>query len=224
MNSTKSIIGLSVIFLFFSQFCLGKDYEEYFSKGKTRVLQSKEYTLYGIDFSNLRLINKYKMDQGEIIKSTYCPEWLEKFDGDFTQKELKKLINVETLNDRRYPFQSDQNSKNNASTLVCISPLIMTIDTLDVIVKDYQLEEKNGIGLSMIVSELNKDDEKSIGYITFFDIASRELLFVVKVQGLKGGYGMSRHWYERFSGAWYNYFYQKFKYDKRKALRLDKKT
>ena len=34
----------------------------------------------------------------------------------------------------------------------------------------------------MIVAELNKDDEKSIGYITFFDIASRELLFVVKVQ------------------------------------------
>lgn len=183
---------------------------------------SDEYTFYGIDFSKFKLINGKKMAQGEDIKNTFCPAWLAMFDENKMHKHQKSRLYVETLNDERYPFQSEQYLKNNPATIVNLYSIAWSVDTLELIVKDYQLTRKSGIGISFIISEFNKNEEQVKGYATFFDIDTRDLLYVFKAYGTASGVGMTNHWYKGLDDAWNDYFFQVFQSEKSKVLQAEK--
>lgn len=224
MNPKIRTAGFSVILMLLSQFTLAEDYEDIVRTGKQEVLLSQEFTFYGLDFSFLKLVNAEKMTEGESIKNTYCPAWIGEFDKEYTQKKVEGLLNIEVVYDKRYPFQSDQYVKNDANTIVSMYSVTMSTDALEAIVKDYSLEESSGIGLSMIVAELNKPDEDAISYITFFDISSRELLYVVEIKGSGSGMGMTKHWYYGIDNSFYDYFQNRFRFDQRKAIKEAKKA
>ena len=92
--------------------------------------------------------------------------------------------------------------RNDPSNIVDYQSTPWNADNLSLIVQDYQLERESGIGISYIIAEFNKNEETVIGYVTFFDIETRELMFVVKAHG----------------------FYKEFGRDKKKAIRAAKKA
>ena len=214
--SKTKVIGFLVIFLFITHSGFTRDPQVIVDTDKKLVLEANEITFYGIDFSKLRLINPRKLDQGKLIKHTYCPAWIERFNDYFTEKKIYKMLSVQTLKDRRDPFQFEQSLKNNEKTTVSYNPPMLNIDSLNIIVGDYKLLENDGIGVSIIISEFRKQDEKVTGYITFFDIASRELLYVVKVHGKAGGKGMTTHWFEGYYEVWAHFIDDTYKKEKKK--------
>lgn len=222
MTYYKRAIGLILFLILFSQFCIAGMPQVIVDSQLTRVMLSNEYTYYGIDFSKFKLINGEKMAQGESIKNTFCPAWLEKFDENNSQMFLKSRFYVETLNDERYPFQAEQYLKNSHTTIVSLYSIKWSIDTLELIVKDYQLTRKSGIGVSYIISEFNKNNELVSGYVTFFDIETRDLLYVFKTHGYGRGTGMTNHWYKGLKYGWNDYFLQGFQSDKSKVIQAEK--
>jgi len=181
---------------------LGVDAEIITDAKKKEVLGATQLTFYGIDFSKLRLINPNKIEQGELIKYTYCPAWIEMFDKDFPEKKVKKMLSVIDLRDKRTEFQSEQLEKNDETTAVSYKPPMLNADSIELIVADYNLRETSGIGMSLILSQFRKHDEDVTGFVTFFDIGTRELLYVVKVHAKAGGRGMVEHWFVGLKDVW----------------------
>jgi len=223
MKKYTKFLGLALTLVLVCQLGTAKDPEVLIDSQKTRVLMSDEYTFYGIDFSKFRLINTTKMHLGENIKNDFFPAWLREFDDKYTKKYLRQRLVVDVLNDERSRFQVEQFLKNDPSNIVSYFSTLWNADTLLSMVQDYQLERETGIGISFIIAEFNKNEEEVIGYVTFFDIETRELMFVVKALGDAVGMGMTSHWYNGLYDAWNDYFYQNFSMDKKKAIRTAKR-
>lgn len=56
------------------------------------------------------------------------------------------------------------------------------------------MREKEGLGMVINLENFNKEREYALIYVTFFDIATREILFAAEVSGQAGGAGMTKHW------------------------------
>ncbi len=78
-------------------------------------------------------------------------------------------------------------------------------------IKDY----KDAIGVVVVVESFDKIKEQGTGYITFFDVASKKVLYNHKVIGEAGGFGFRNYW----AGAIYNWM----KYTKGKVMKDIKK-
>ncbi|MBL4586763.1 MAG: hypothetical protein JKX84_06885, partial [Flavobacteriales bacterium] len=69
-------------------------------------------------------------------------------------------------------------------------------------VKRYNLAEyKDGIGVVVVVESFDKIKELGTGHITFFDIASKKVLYSHKVVGERRGFGFRNYW----AGAVHNW-------------------
>lgn len=67
-------------------------------------------------------------------------------------------------------------------------------ETISVLVKQYKLEKQEGIGLVFFVETLDKVKEKGIMWVTFFNLADRNILFTEKMAGTAGGISFRNHW------------------------------
>ncbi|MDP6908108.1 MAG: hypothetical protein QF371_01320, partial [Flavobacteriales bacterium] len=78
-------------------------------------------------------------------------------------------------------------------------------------IKDY----KDAIGVVVVVESFDKIKEQGTGYITFFDVASKKVIYSHKVIGEAGGFGFRNYW----ARAIYNWM----KYTKGKVMKDIKK-
>lgn len=82
----------------------------------------------------------------------------------------------------------------------------LNIDSLKLIVKNYKLPQKEGLGLVVIVEMFNKPEIYISGYITFFDIATRVVYYATKMKGLPGSkWGFNDYWFNGLTEL-YDYF------------------
>ena len=198
------------------------DYKVVHDSNKTRVLLSEEITFYGLDFSRLTLVNRQRMFDKKKIKNIYCPAWIIEFDETNSATYLRKKLKIENLQDKRYPFQSDQYLKREVDLIVSHNIPHFNIDSIKTVVSKYSLKQKRGIGLSFIITHFLKDEEEVKGYITFFDIGTRELLYVIESRAGAEGLGLTKHWSKGIHDAWIEYFiYDHPKY-RRQAMKINR--
>lgn len=89
----------------------------------------------------------------------------------------------------------------------------LNIDSIKQIVKNYKLPHKKGLGAVIIVEMFNKPDRYVSGYITFFDIAKKEVYYATKMKGLPGSnWGFNYYWFNGLTEL-YDYF-NKYYYSK----------
>ena len=74
---------------------------------------------------------------------------------------------------------------------------------------EYSLNQKKGIGLAAFLAEINKEKESTLFQFVFFDIKTREIIFIFKyhLRG-SGGVGMENHWKASFSTSAYLFLKQ----------------
>jgi hypothetical protein len=61
-------------------------------------------------------------------------------------------------------------------------------------VKQYDMEQKEGIGLVFIMESLDKPTETGTMWVTFFDPADGKVILTERMSGLAGGFGFRNHW------------------------------
>ena len=57
---------------------------------KDKINNTKDIVYYGLDFSNLGLVNPQKLGQETKIKHIYCPAWIKYFHSKIKPEKIQK--------------------------------------------------------------------------------------------------------------------------------------
>lgn len=172
-----------------------------------KYVESSTVTWYGWDFSNFKICDKNVSNY--LIKEQYIPEWI---------SEMNKIFSVNTVRrDLDKPnFYSDLETiqklykKIDFHSFITDDMFELPVDSIVAIVKRYQLPQKEGAGFVIIIENLNKPQRYVSGYLTFFDIATKNVLWVTKMKGLPGGKWGVEQYYRNGILELYPYFFRKY--------------
>ncbi|MFA7274053.1 MAG: hypothetical protein WC044_09295 [Crocinitomicaceae bacterium] len=154
------------------------------------VYQASELIYYGADFSQFGFCYPDKVGQEEQMLK-FIPAWLGDLNKIYSLDVLPRLMKKKVVG----RLQSVQNKyKLIGEEWILFEPTTFGIEKVKTEVKNYQLEETSGIGLVLIVENFDKIHENGIVYFALFDIASREVLYCNKMEGVAVGAGMTNHW------------------------------
>lgn len=156
------------------------------------VFFRQDMVFYGYDLTYLRLTNPKKMGQSMQIIQQYFNDWNNEFNKEVGYKDLSKWMGKKSMIMGTPVFNNYY--KRDFSNFVEYGNFCLSFVDLQNIVSSYVLSESQGIGMVINLVNFNKDREFSMGYVTFFDIGSRDILFAVLVTGEAGGGGMVGHW------------------------------
>jgi hypothetical protein len=180
-----------------------------------QYLTCDSVTWYGWDFSHLRICDRNAF--GYMVKDNYIPIWLDKLTNAVSPNRVCRNLKKGILFSDPYSIQPLY--KNTANDNFITSDLfVLSIDSLKSIVKGYKLNMKRGLGFVIIVETMNKPERFVSGYLTFFDLTTREILWTTKMKGLPGGkWGVELFYrngllelYDYFIGKYYNSTIRKF--------------
>jgi len=164
------------------------------------IFYRQDIIFYGFDLTYLKLSNKNKIGDGIILVPKYYEAWNDMLTKDMLPiKKISSWMNKPTLfvGNSVFPNYHEMEIQNFVTSVnYCIS-----FEDLKKVVADYVLREKEGVGMVVNVVNFNKEREYSLIYVTFFDIATREIMFAVEASGKAGGSGMTKHWAEGVSVA-----------------------
>lgn len=166
------------------------------------VFTKDQIVWYGLDFSKAKMIGAFDQGAGAApasgseIKAKYIPTWntlilneAPKYDlkRTFRKTEVyKDLSVVEKSNSKIDPddFLTFNDYKFNNSNSI-----------IETIINNYVNGDKTeGIGVVFIVEYFNKNETKASYYVTFFDIATKKVLFTEHMTGKAGGIGLRNYW------------------------------
>jgi len=137
------------------------------------IVPVKTIIFYGIDFSNAKIILESPKHQ-KIIEHILYDDFNDEFLTDKFDK-LKKCLG------KQFIYKEDIQKQRESLK----DTLLKMEDSSDYqkVVKKYQLTEKEGIGLVFIVKCLDKDHIRVELCPVFFDIATKNILWIRKVTG-----------------------------------------
>lgn len=162
---------------------------------------------YGWDFSNFKICDKNVYNY--LIKDQYIPEWITRMNKMFSENEVRRDLGKQNFSSDLKTIQDLYKTKD-FKTFLTFDKFELSIDSIKSIVKKYQLPQKSGAGFVIIIENLNKPERYVTGYLTFFDIATKEVLWTTKMKGLPGGKWGAELYYRNGILELYPYFFRKY--------------
>ena len=176
-------------------------------------IQSKNIVWYGWDFSKSKMRDINKIQDAELIQKQFIPAISERLNKRITPEMIQRKVDKELVTD----LSSVQNLylTMDYKNFITMQDYELPVDSIKTLVKNYNLPQQNGVGFVIIIEFMHKTDRSDrfvTGYVTFFDIKTRDLLWTTKMKGLPGSkYGFAMYWiegikelYEYFMGDYYN--------------------
>lgn len=160
------------------------------------VFNTHNLIYYGWDFSQSKLTDLSKIGDKRLIVEKYIPEWMAMMDNRYSADLLKRNFKMEQVTEN---FKSVQDLYRKMDVDAYISPsrYEISIEKLNSIVKSYDLPEKSGIGFVIIIENFNKPERFVTGYLTFFNIETRKILWATKMKGVPGSkWGFTQYYYQ----------------------------
>jgi hypothetical protein len=177
-----------------------------------KIFNSKNLYWYGLDFSNLKFTDE-KSTNGDLVKKVYCPGWLDFFYSAYSKNRISGALKRDDILFVHEQFQADQINKIRTNEICDFNQNNFNRNQIASVVEDYDLPpDHDGVGFAIIVENFTKIYHTGSYYMTFFDIKTRELLWVYKIIMNSGGHGYIEHWgnptYKSFH-VFQNDFYKK---------------
>ncbi len=173
-------------------------------QNQTDVFFVKEITFYGYDYSHFKLVEGKRMNENII---GYASSWIEYMNDEMDEKKLTRKFNKNKVN---FEFDYTINLLYNLDNKKMVSPIKYSIppDSIQGIINNYKLNEKEGVGFVVIVECFEKKKESASAYFTFFDIATKKILMSDRINNKKGTghvYGMKNFWGVRINKTFEKY-------------------
>jgi hypothetical protein len=162
---------------------------------------------YGWDFSNFKICDQSVYNY--LIKDQYIPEWIARMNKMFSENEVRRDLDKQNFSSDLKTIQDLYKTKD-FKTFLTFDKFELTIDSIKSIVKGYQLPQKSGAGFVIIIENLNKPERFVTGYLTFFDVATKEILWATKMKGEPGGKWGAELYYRNGILELYPYFFRKY--------------
>jgi len=160
-----------------------------------QVVNAEGIIYYGLDFSKMVFTDQRKLGQDQRMRK-FIPSWIYFFqkevDPDFyIKKWLRKGDNFESeLTEVQEKFNKGMDS------WISSNKYSFNTDTLQMVINSYKLTKTEGIGFVINLENFNKEERYLTAYFTFFDIATRQILWATKIRSRPGGHGMTAYWGE----------------------------
>lgn len=156
------------------------------------IRSAKSITYYGLDFSLLKFIKPQNASEDKELRK-YLGAWLA-----FYQKEIPpKNYLFRWLKFDKYYFNPSSVQIRIDSVpqeWVGITAPEITIEDVTNAIKTYNLGKDSGIGFVIHPVEFNNLEEEAKCFFTFFDIATKKVLWISETKGYVSGWGVTQ-WY-----------------------------
>lgn len=162
------------------------------------VFNAENIVWYGLDYSHARLIG-VKDEKPQTIKDRWLAEWND----------------VSYYDRATYPFESAfgkfkvavdnkvvpaRNSATTVASLFSDADSKISKETIAKTIDEYKDGiRKEGFGAVFIVEYMDKGKREVAAHVTFFDIATRKVLFTKRLTGPAGAPGLKMFWSMGFS-------------------------
>jgi len=146
-----------------------------------KIFNSSKITFYGYDFSYLKITNPNLVGYGQDIANQYFSVLNLRFNELLRASDMQRWMGLSNFNSNQMVF--DNHKAMDYSKMVVDRGYNITDEDLSRIVKSYVLPENDGVGMVINLINFNKVNGYVIMYVTFFDIASREVLYSVETIG-----------------------------------------
>lgn len=156
-----------------------------------KAYEASEVVWLGIDFTHAKFTGV--IESPVVIAQTYLESINQVIYTESAKYDLAKFFNKEKVS-------YDVKMVNELNKKIDVDGLVTTdehkIDTTVVrkIVANYPLEKKDGLGLVFIAENLNKTGKYGSFYVTFIDMATREIVYSSYAKGVPGGFGFRNFW------------------------------
>jgi len=198
-----------------------------FAQTNKNAIFGDDVVWYGIDYSKAKFTGEFSNYQGtgpksEVLLKQTIPQWNmivikegNKYDvGKYFKKshvfnDLGSVIkHNEGIDETKIVSYNDYKFENPDETVAKI-------------VSEYSGEKTEGLGLVFIVESYNKLKESATYYLTFFDIATKQILYAEKISETSSGFGLKNYWASTILKVMkdveqYKYASWKFKFGKEK--------
>lgn len=186
-----------------------------------QVLQSQEVknifdsqveaTWYGLDFSKIKLIGSDAFTNASNIKNKFFPSWNNLILDESAKYDLKLIFHKDEVS-FDLSIVEKRNKLPEADELV-IDHEDYTLDKkiIEGIIKEYDTEAKEGIGIVFIMESFNKPENLGTMWVTYFDIATKNVLLTEKMSGKAGGIGLRNFWAKTYYNVMLEIRKKKFK-------------
>lgn len=183
-----------------------------FAQESHKVFSSPTLIWYGIDFTKAKMIGLNDDSPNKII-TEYFKAWNDiTIDMDFAKMFQKNAA----YKDPNGVLKQDL--ARESSTLRGTEEVDLTQDEISARIKEIPVgQKKEGLALVFIVQSLNKTADAATVYVTFFDIATRNILWQKKMTGKPGGGASKAAWTSAFKDIFSQIEKKEFKAWKKEA-------
>lgn len=217
---------LTLIFVFFLLAHIS--YGQTVYTAKKDISDAKEIIFYGYDFSHFTLadpkrlyfdqekdpagVKQRPVNSMKVYVSAWVGYLLDKMSDNYFARKLKTS---KVTFDFDYTLQVIR--QLNDSNLVSLLKTTIPKDSIQSIVNNYKVKQKEGIGFTIIVECFNKAKEASSAYFIFFDIATKKVIMADYFSTSHAdGIGLTKHWGYGFHYTVESYISNEFKSNVRK--------
>lgn len=155
---------------------------------------------FGIDYSLVKMKGEYEAPGHPFYKSPqrivedFFETWNSVVVGEPGKYNVKRAFEKKMLENDIMVVEK-RNAKVDPSTLVTLQDYTITKDQIAYAVSEYSsLTNKQGLGVVFFAECLNNVDKVGSYYVTFFDIATNEVLICERVMGKPVGAKLDTYW------------------------------
>lgn len=153
------------------------------------IVKTPEVVWYGNDVSHSRMFDFKKFEEGEVIIKAQMPGILAELEYLYSEEFMKRNTKKDKVIFDMVSIQDLYKTNLDPKEFIVSRPTEITIDEVKSIVANYKLPQKEGVGIVTIVEMFHKPEVVVTGYVTFFDIATREVYYSTKMKGVAGARG-----------------------------------
>ena len=153
----------------------------------------------GIDFSHVKLIGNFAefFEAGEKsswqIRDIYFPRWNNIILNEPEKYDIRGMIRKPDL---WYDIDmlGDINSQTSLDEIESYNTVKFSEEDIQSFVNQYNLQDKEGIGILFIAECLNKNAEEAYYHFVAINMKNKEVLFHERLRGEPNGFGLRNYW------------------------------
>ncbi len=164
------------------------------------VFRVTSITWYGLDFTLAQLVGpfdniKYAADRDAVkLRDHYFRAW-----NDIVIQENKKYDVAKFYKKKFVEYDLSESDKLNSlinpeKLLISGVAPKLTLEKIQSAINNYDTKGKSGIALVYVVETFNKMLKKSVMHVTFFDISSKNIIFIKTMEAQPAGGGLRNYW------------------------------
>lgn len=166
------------------------------------VFTQNEMVWYGLDFSQARFIGVFDQAAGAgeasawELKHKYVPGWNHLILNESNKYDLQKTFQKSRVFYDLKPIEKSNAEMDEEELLTHNAYRFENPEeTVSEIIAAYAAgDQAEGIGLVFIVEYFHKDNREAAVYASFFDVATKALIFTERLTASPRGIGLRNYW------------------------------